>query len=59
MPDKTANVQAMRLIRNAERQHLEDVLAEIALSALDGDNYSSDVAAVVYEQLGKLGIIVP
>jgi len=59
MPDKTANVQAMRLIRNAERQHLEDVLAEIALSALDGDNYSSDVGAVVYEQLAKLGIIAP
>jgi len=51
-------LEIMRLVRNANRQRLEEVVAEIALSALDDNESGDDTAAVVYEQLAKLGIIV-
>lgn len=56
---KTTDAEAMRLLRLIERQHLENALAHIALSALDDSDSGADTAAVVYEQLAKLGIVVP
>jgi thiaminase len=38
---------------------LQEALAAIAPSALDDSESGADTAAVVYEQLARLGIVVP
>jgi hypothetical protein len=56
---KTTLLEAVMILYKADRGALETALMHIADSALDNDESGADTAAVVYEQLGQLGIIVP
>lgn len=56
---KTSGPQAVRILRDAERDALMTAMMHIAASALDDGESGADTAAVVYEQLAELGIIVP
>jgi hypothetical protein len=56
---KTAGPEAARILREADRQALETAMMYVAASALDDSESGADTAAVVYEQLANLGIIVP
>lgn len=56
---KTTNDQAALILHKTDPQALENALMWITESALDNNESSADTAAVVYEQLAQLGIVVP
>jgi hypothetical protein len=56
---RTTATEAIRIADRAPADLLADIVAAIAVSALDDSESGADTAAVVYEQLARLGIIVP
>lgn len=58
-PRATTPEHAETLIHEAHTLKLIGALTAIARSALDDAESGADTAAVVYEQLAELGIIVP
>lgn len=56
---KTNPAHVERILAFATVHELQSVLTAIAESALDDSESGADTAAVVYEQLARLGIIVP
>jgi hypothetical protein len=55
----TTPAHAETLIHEAHTFKLIGALTAIAHSALDDSESGGDTAAVVYEQLAELGIVVP
>lgn len=56
---KTSTIAAAAMLRGADRGALEYALEAITASALDDADSGADTCAVVYEQLAKLGVVVP
>jgi hypothetical protein len=56
---KTTHREAARILKAADHDALYLALAHITASALDDAESGADTAAIVYEELARLGIVVP
>jgi hypothetical protein len=55
----TTKLKARAILADATETQMRRALAHIACSALDPDANGNDTAEVCYEQLGRLGIVIP